>query len=492
MTPLIFRGSTLPRNCRVPLAIAAIHWVISLCIQPLIFEASPLEHFLDYILCRFLLFLALYGFWTLVVQAVREPASLSRRIVGYALPILALQLVWLFHYHPFVLESDELNLFLRATQFDSFAFWFNYPSGYYWIIGLMIVPHYMGPVFLKVLLQALLAGYLVARARPLCGRWAFLLYLLFCIPFVLDQGNSAHRLPTYGLLYLWLIAKLLYDRIEERRLDIRTLVLLSAVISLLAIWRSEGIYLFPMGAILLVCAYRIRCNAAALRQFAIYALVAVLVAVPQLKGYFADSDVMVELRTKPLCGYALSIMYRNGLTEEMLEEVRPEIEGYLSFESLSAYDQAHEDDIYAGAGVMNLTKDADYNAQLQFCDAVKTLILRHPLIYLRAQWNAWNYTSTRYALTFSGGVKGVWNGLTALSYWVWPPTVLVLLFCLYALIRRHWLLFWITACGLANWGLVTLLKPATFAKYYYVDYLMGYFLLLGTLCWLLARRGRRA
>ena len=486
------QSSFVSRKRLMPLVAATLHWILSFFLQPLVFEASPLTHLFDYILCRALLLLTLYGFWTLLFGAILDRESFSRRVLLYALPVLALQLVWLFWRHPFVLESDELNLYQRATQFDDFAFWFNYPSGYYWIIGLMIIPHYMGPVFIKVFLQALLAGYLVARQKRFHGRWAFLLYLLFAIPFVLDQGNSAHRLPTYGLLYLFLIAKLLYDRAEGRSLDTRTLVLLSAVIGVLAIWRSEGIYLFPLGAVLLLCAYRVELHRSALKKLGIYLLTLVLVAVPQLKGYFGSSSVPLELRTKPLCGYALSIMVRNGLTEEMLEEERQNIEGYLTFASIYSYDSAHPDDIYARAGVMNLTEDADYDAQVRFCDAVKNLILRHPLIYLRAQWNAWNYTSSQYVADFSGGLSGLFNGLTALSYRVWLPTVLVFLFCLWSLIRRKWLLFWITGCGIANWVLVTVLKPAAFAKYYYVDYLMGYFLLLLGICWLLAGRRKKS
>lgn len=491
MTTLGLEKSRITYKKILPLAVAAVHWGISFFLQPLIFEASPLEHLFTYIVCRVLLFLVLYGFWSFVCLAIMQKDSLSRKVLLYALPVLVLLLCWLFAFHPFTLESDELNLFQRAKQFDDFAYWFNYPTGYYWIIGLMIVPHMMGPTFIKVFLQGLLAGYLVARQRRLTGRSAFLLYLLFCIPFVLNQGISAHRLPTYGLLYLFVMAKLLYDRAEHRALDIRTLLLLCASISILAIWRSEGIYLFPMGILLLCAAYRIPVCAKSAKKLLIYILMAIVVAVPQLKGYFSDSDVALELRTKPLCGYALSIMIRNGLTEQMMGDLKQDIEGYLTMEALYSYDNSHDDNIYASAAVMNLTEDADYETQERFCTAVKKLIIQHPIIYARAQWEAWNYTSDQYVADFSGGAAGVLRGLTALSSRVWPPVLLVFLAFLYALLRRKWLVFWITACGMVNWGMVTLLKPAALAKYYYATYLIGYFLLLMGLCWLFARRRGR-
>lgn len=491
MTTASFQKERIPRNRVLPLATAVLHWVISFFLQPLIFQASPLTHIFDYIVCRILLLLVLYGFWSFVYQAVLEKGSFSRKVLLFALPVLALQLFWLFRYHPFTLESDELNIFLRATQFDDFAYWFNYPTGYFWIIGMMIVPHMMGPVFIKVFLQALLAGYLVARQKRLSGSAAYLIYLLFCSPFVLDQGISAHRLPTYGLLYLFLMAKLLYDRVEHVRPRGQTLLLLCVIIDILAIWRSEGIYLFPLGVLLLCVAYRIKIDASIVKKLAAYLLVAVVVAVPQLKGYFGDSDVPLGLRTKPLCGYALSIMVRNGLTEQMLSEERQDIEGYLTLESIYAYDSSHDDNVYAAAGVMNLAQDADYETQERFCTAVKNLVIKHPIIYLRAQWNAWLYTSDQYVVDFSGGVKGIARGLAALSDRVWIPTLLCFLFCLYSLVRRKWLVFWVTGGSIANWILVTVLKPAAFAKYYYVNYLIGYFLLLAGICWLISRRRRK-
>ena len=472
------------RENRVAVGLTVLHWLATFFLERLIFEAAPTAHLLDYCLCKLILLPLLFLFWRFVCDAVGKKGSFARSVLLHALPILVLQIVWLLWRHPFVLVSDELNLYQRALQYDSFAYWFNYPSGYYWIMGLMLVPHMMGPVFIKAVLQGLIAGYVVARQTRLSGRIGWLLYALFCLPFVLEQGISAHRLPTYGLLYLLLMAKLCYDRAERKQLSWPTLVGMSLLIGLLAIWRSEGIYLVPMGAILLCVAYRVKCSRAVLKKLVAYVLAIVLVALPQLKGYFGDSDVSVDLRTKPLCGYALSIMFYNGLTEQMIAEEKADIEGYLKLETIYAYNEAHGDGVYADASVMYAVEDADYATQDRFVEAVKRVILKHPLIYLRAQWNAWLYTSDQYVVDFSGGLQGIVRGLVALSYQPWIPMLLVALFCVLALLRRKWLIFWLTGCGIANWVIVTLLKPATYVKYYYVDYLMGYFLLLAGICWM--------
>lgn len=480
--------SALVRN-RVACIAALVHWLLTFGLERLILESSASAHPFDYTLCKLLLLPLLFGFWHLLVRGVTRK-GFERSVLLHALPYFAVLIAWLGLFHPFVLEADELNIFQRAVKLDSFAWWFNYPTGYYWIMGLMLLPHYMGPVFLKLLLQALVAGYCIARQKRLTGRNAWLLYLLFCLPFVLDLGISAHRLPTYGILYLFLIAKLLYDHLEHRTLNCRTLVLLSALIGLLAVWRTEGIYLVPLGPILIFVSYRVKPNKILWKQLLIYGLVLIAIAVPQFKCYLFDSDLSTSLRTKPLCGYALCNMFRNGLTEDMISDERADIEGYLRIETIHQYNEIYGDTNYSSALIMDGTENADYPTQERFCSAVKQVILKHPLIYAKSQWNAWRYTSNQYTADFSGGLDGIARGLTALTSKVCFPSMLVLLFCFLALIRRKWLLFWITGCGAANWVLVTALMPAAYAKYFYVNYLMGYFLLLVGLCFLLRRKGR--
>lgn len=485
-----FRFQSVIKHHWFALAVGAVHWLTTFFTERLILTVSPGENLFNYLLCKLLLLAALIGLWEFLWRSVFSPQrkeNPERQYLLYGLAYLLVLLVWLFRRHSFVLVSDELNLFERAIKLDSFAYWFNYPSGFYWIICLMAVPHYMGPTFVKVFLQALTAGYCVGRQARLTGKkTACLLYLLFLLPFVMDQGISAHRLPTYGLLFLFLMAKVMYDRFEHKTLTNGKLVGLSAVIGLLAIWRSEGFYLIIAGAIVLASAYRLKPGKKLLKQLAVYALIIVIVALPQVDAYrTAEADV--ELRSKPLCGYLLCNMFRNGLTEDMLAEERAAIEGYLKFETIHAYNQTYGDQNYSGAFVMSGTEEADYATQKLFCDAVVRVVIKHPLIYLKSQWNAWRFTSAQYVLDFSGGLRGLVRGFENLSYRVSIPCMLVLLFGILALILRKWLAFWICCCGIANWCLVFLLMPAAYAKYFYVDYLIGYFFLLVTFCFLLQK-----
>ena len=76
--------------------------------------------------------------------------------------------------------------------------------------------------------------------------------------------------------------------------------------------------------------------------------------------------------------------------------------------------------------------------------------------------------------------------LQVLSNRVVYPTILVFLFCIYALLRKRWLTFWLAGGAIGNWALVLVLMPAAYAKYFYVTYLLGYFLLFMGFCQLIS------
>lgn len=473
---------------RFPLIAGTLHWLLTFGLERLILVVSPAEHFLDYCLCKVILWVALYGFWHLIWKAFFAPnckKSRERHIVLFALPMLAVLVIWLFLRHSFTPPGDEFNLFTRATQLDSFAFWFNYPSGYYWIMGIMLVPVPMGPIYIKLVLQALICGYCLTRQYERSGLVRSLpLYLLFLLPFVLEQGISAHRLPIYGMLYLFLAAKLMYDRLDGCHLDWKTLVLESVILAVLAIWRTEGIYFSVLGIILIVVAYRVPLKKASLKKLLCYVLIFAAVALPQLSAY-TDIPYPASLRTKPLCGYALVNMFRNGLTEEMIDREDWEaINTYLPFETIHEYNEKHGDYNYSWAFIMNDTEpDVSYDDQEKFCDATKNVILHNLPIYLKSQFNAWMYTSDQYTVDSSLNPLIL---LLNLSSRVLYPAILALLFCIYALLRKRWLTFWLAGGALCNWAMVTALMPAAYAKYFYVTYLLGYFLLFMGICQLIS------
>ena len=357
----------------------------------------------------------------------------------------------------------------------------------------MVLPHFMGPTLIKILLQALLCGYCVSSLRRITGsRWSLLLYLLFLSPPMLTQGISAHRMPTYGVLFLFLVAKLVFDRLERKALPLSHAVGLCILASILTYWRSEGIYLLVFGIVWILLAYRIPRGRAMARLLVLFYGIQLLTAAPQLLA-MAQSDAPSELRLEPLYAYAVTNMLRCGLDRDAAAEDLAVIDQYIPLETLDTLNETRGDENYGGANALYYTRDgATYKLRLAFCAAARHLIFQQPLVYLLSQWGAWLYLESLSPLDFSGGLSGIVQGLSMFTWRITPPLLLLVACLLISLFQRCWFLFWLSGCGVGNWLLVALLMPAAFFKYFYATWLMGWFLTLAVLILLLARqRGRR-
>lgn len=469
------------------LLLALIPWLGSFLLESRFFEAARSAHLFTYVACKGILLLGLFLFADFLLRALREPKSDSRSILSYAVVYFLILLGWMLWKLPLYLQGDELNIYNHAKNLDTMAYWFNYFTGYYWISCAMVLPFQMGPILIKLILHSLVIGYCTHRLSKVSSpKAALLLFLPYLQPFVLDMGASAHRLPLYGILYLYLGAKLFFDHKEKKALDTKTLVVLSVVLAILSYWRTEGLYLTVAGGLLILVAYRIpiKCQLPKLWKPALcYVLIIGIIGIPQFAAYMDRSKPSVMVRSEPLCGYALGNMLRNGLEEE---EIPPReyaaIDTYIPFAALKEMNQTRGDQVYAHAMVMSLADpNADFEERAAFCDSVKSLILRHPLIYLRSQWNSFRYTTSQYS-----AFKGSGEYWRYVSYNQWLPLILCLFFLLYSLFRRRYMTLLLSLCAVGNWALVTALMPAAYAKYFYVDYLLGYFLLFVGLALLLS------
>ncbi len=475
------------REKMLPFLLTLMLWLLSFYTESFYFTVARSAHLVTYVSCKLLLFVGLFLLLDFMVRAVREPGSRCRSVLLYSSGYFVLLLGWLLIRGPLQLQGDELNIYTHGQSLDPMAYWFNYFTGYYWISCAMLLPFQLGPILVKILLHALAVGYCTYRLSVVSSpRASLLLFLPYVQPFVLDMGVSAHRLPLYGILYLYLGAKLFFDYKEGKLLDRKTLVLLSVVIAILSYWRTEGLYLTVAGAILLLAAYRVPVKgqiSKLLKPATCYVLILAMVALPQLAAYMDKSKPSMIVRSEPLCGYALANMLRNGLEEE---DISPEdyaaIDVYLPFGDIEEMNRTRGDRAYAHAMVMDLAvPGADFAVRTAFCNSVKKVILEHPFIYLRSQWNSFRYTSAQYRGSLTDAKTWYF-----FSYQQWLPLILCVGFLVYSLVRRRTMTFLLSLCAVGNWALVTALMPAAYSKYFYVDYLLGYFLLFVGLALLLS------
>ena len=239
---------------KISLIIALIHWALTFFTDKLIFTVSPLEEPFNYIICKILLGALLIALWSFFLSIKNSPRlkRLIKLAIPYLIPIAA---VLIFKLPQGFLSNDEKLIFEEAKKLASYK-WFYYLTTYYYIICMMLIPSFLGPILFKVGIQVFTCAYSVLRMEELTkSKWSRLMYLPFLLPPVLAYTTSAHRIPVYFLLYLFMLYVLFIDKISGKApstIKSAALILLSAILTQ---WRTEGIYLSLLVPILLIIAY---------------------------------------------------------------------------------------------------------------------------------------------------------------------------------------------------------------------------------------------
>ncbi|MBO5551086.1 MAG: hypothetical protein J5966_03925, partial [Lachnospiraceae bacterium] len=187
-------GSTV-----IPSVIALIWTLASLIYDRNTFTVEPLSMAHNYIPCKILMFAAIFTAASFLIRALTDRASFELQVLKYALiyfiPIIA---VLAFKLPEGFLSNDESLIFSEASRLADYT-WFYYITTWYYIISMMIIPSWLGPIIIKVIIQCAAAGYSAARLnRYLKGdKRSYLIYIAFILPPILAYTTSAHRIPVY-------------------------------------------------------------------------------------------------------------------------------------------------------------------------------------------------------------------------------------------------------------------------------------------------------
>lgn len=476
--------------------IALVLWLFSFLIEQYHMPASPATNLFNYIVCKVLLYFIYYFLIRFLYNAIVRDDRKSRReyyVLIYALPYLLVLFFWMFTRRSPELVGDESVIYMSSQVYDGMSAAFVYLTGYYYILSFMMIPTMLAPVITKMIVQALIVGYIIYRFKHIIkSKLAFILYLFFIAFYVLDNGVTAHRLPFYGPLYLLFIAKLIFDRAEKVPANKTDIIIMSLLCAVLTWWRVEGIYLLVIGFISILLAYRIKIKKIVLCTLAVFICMQGLIVLPQIKDSYSTENY-TDTRMGPFYLYIFVNMCRNGLDQEKYADELAIIDEYVSIDAVNRInndwgDKNYEDTYIAWAegyvGVKNYTVEG--------AAAIKKIILEEPKLFLKTQVGSWNYISLHplrgatYSLTLD------WSNARAsmekLLLWIvnlaylpnilYIPLILVFFFFFRALVKKDWLLFWICGGMLMNALIVFVLKPASYFKYFYVLYLSGYFLLI--------------
>lgn len=474
-------------------SVALIHWLITFGTDTLVFRAAPAVNLPDYIICKALTLIVLFFLYRTLYRVLLDPNKKEHaeyKILKYALlcliPILIILIIKLPQGF---LSNDESLIFESASNLEHYT-WFYYITTYYYIISMMLIPSWLGPIIIKVIIQMLIIGYVVYRLVQYLGiRYGLFGYLPFLLYPVIAYTTSAHRLPIYYLLYLFLIVKLLFDLLEQKALTRGRafgILLLGAVLTQ---WRTEGIYLAVLIVILLFIVYANIRNKKSFLYILLTALaLQYIVSIPQNGIIAKEMAAAADDRMKPFYAYTITNMYRNGLDYEKNKEDLEIVDRYLSLDMIESINEYYGDINYEDVlilykeGFVGVRPEASFTEFFAYAAALKRICVNNPDVFFRTRWGAFCYAAQPYKIIFEGtGIRQLLSfGISivkTLSYNLFIPCLITLLLCIYALFRRRWFTFFVTGGLIAHWFIVFVLAPASYFKYYFPVYMTAYFYL---------------
>ena len=472
---------------RISLIIALIHWIITFFTDKFIFTVSPIAEPLNYYPCKILLFILLFVIWRAVIRHTPETMSILKYAAIYFVPIIA---VLIFKLPEGFLSNDETLIFQEASNLASYT-WFYYITTWYYIISMMLIPAWFGPILVKVAIQLLVCGYVVHRlSKYLSAKYGMIQYLAFMIPPVLAYTTSAHRIPVYFLLYLFLLFTLLMDKLEEKSITRAKLLWILFLGAVLTQWRTEGIYFAVILPILLFLTYPdLRNKKSAITLLVSALIIQYIVAIPQNGILPNRMNDKANNRMGPFYAYTITNMMRNGLDREKNKDDLEKVAHYLNLDTIDAINNDlgninYEDVLilyYPGyTGKIETATTEDYELYTEGC---RNIFINNPDVLLRTRIGAFDYAATPYDIKWEqGGIKGfalfIVSIVKTIAYNLYIPHIILALLCLYSLIRRRWFTFFMTGGLIGHFIIVFILAPASYFKYYFPIYFTMYFWLI--------------
>ena len=474
----------------IPLLTASIWTAASLFYDRNTFAVPPLSMAHNYIPCKILMFAAVYIAALFISGAVKDSSSFERQVLKYAgiyfIPIIA---VLVFKLPEGFLSNDEALIFSEAGNLADYT-WFYYITTWYYIVSMMLIPSWLGPVLIKVAIQCLTAGYSVARLRRYMHgqKRAYFIYLAFFLPPILAYTTSAHRIPIYIFLYIIFMFTLFMDRLEEKPLTGARAANLLFIMALLTQWRTEGIYLAVFGPVLmLICYPSVRQRI--LKLVILSLLIQYIVAIPQNGLIPSRMGDKAANRMLPFYAYTVTNMYRNGLdTGDPVNAASLEkIDRYLDVSTIAAINDHLGDINYEDSlilyyeGYDGRRTDADDLDYLAFVEGAQELMRNNPDVLLRTKWGSFDYAATVYDPVLDQGIPAfIVSIVKMISYNLYIPMILLLIMFFYSILNIKGRAFFLmlSLCLLAHFAIVFALAPASYFKYYFPVYFTTYFFTL--------------
>lgn len=258
------------------------------------------------------------------------------------------------------------------------------------------------------------------------------------------------------------------DYMEHEKLTKKTFFVLAILLSILTQWRVEGAYLFVLGLILIIVAYRVKLSKKIfLSAVSIFLTIQVVLYIPQIVETSSNKDYS-KWRLTHFYNYAITNMMRNGLDEEKNKEELAIVDRYVSIEKIKEINATYGDNAYLDEYILfygGLRENPTREIMLDYENAMNKIIINNLGVFLQSQFEAFNYITVFEKTGF------IFSNL----YIVFA--ILIAAF-IYFCIKKNYFAIWFLLGVFGHSALTTILLPASYFKYYYMQYLVSIFFLV--------------
>ena len=495
-----FRSNLLAfiKEKRIVLMITIVWWILSVARglqliskykdiasqSPYTYSISETGQGLALIIAVFISLMLIYWFVGFLYKAVTDNESSERHIFILSIPVLIILLAYFITDVTSVAQvldyysGDERNIWTSAVR--QYPFIFVY-SGELCLICFMIFPTLLAPSIVKIFFCTYVFGYLIYRVRKYYkSQYAYLIYMfLFFLKPIMEYGIRVHRMQWYGMLYLLIMAKLFFDYKEGLfRGEVignmqsprwKTIAIVSIGISILTIWRREGIYFLIFGLIYVILAYGGSKDKRKdlLRLVCIFCISEFIICIPETAYEMTRTDSLSDGNVV-YNAYLVHMLDMEQFDREKCAEELQIIDQYMSIEQIDRYNTDCDADAYTDSywqwstwkdGQYYVIRTENWSSESQeiIKEEVVKLVKKQPVVFLLSRIKAF---------VRAGNSRDTYN--------LFIPLVILITLMLIYLIRREWFGF-LLALGVAGHTIITtILMPASYFKYFYEMYLFAW------------------
>lgn len=327
------------------LIVSFIHWCISFYTDKLVFSYDKVilgsDEFVAFILTKFIFLITLVILWQFIFLFIKNRGLVNKRYLKFSFIYFAIMMGFLLVTWPGVWRWDEFSILSMAKGF-TLNYWQHYITSIFYIISMMMIPFPTGIVIIQLFIISLIVGYIVYKVNRYTrnSKLSYLMFLPFLMFPIIENNLYPLRLSIYSYVEILFLFEILFIKLDKRAIKLKNIILLAMLISLLASWRSEGIYYVLLAPMLIIVAFYKDMNLKNKAKIVILSFMfTAILFIPQYLGNktVSGDDYEITAIANPLAA-----IVKNTKNNEDIKQDLENIDKVLYIDVINDYDKGME------------------------------------------------------------------------------------------------------------------------------------------------------